>query len=849
MTRNQSGDDLAPGQKPEPTGHVPPNGRAKPGDGDSFRVNLDLLPEPALIFAIDGTILNVNAAAVKLLEATEGELAGKSVFSLEMLRPGQAREALAHLARGETARFEADLPTPQGHLKLELLGIPLLTPTGEIERVLGIGRDISAQRRAESEQALLASIVDASGDAIYSESADLTITSWNAAAERLFGLKADEIVGRSAALLVPLEHRGAMIEQLDASARAGEVERFETIRQRKDGGRIHVALTRAPIFDASHNVVGFSVTAHDISDRIRSEAELTAARDAALEAARAKSEFLANMSHEIRTPLNSVIGMTGLLLDTRLNPEQREFAHDVRESGEALLTLINEILDFSKLAAGKMALEEIDFELTTTVESAVDLVAEQALRKGLELTVSIDSEAPQGLRGDPGRLRQVLLNLIGNAIKFTASGEIAVQVSKLSDSQTETILRFEVRDTGIGIPQEKIHLLFQPFSQVDASTTRHFGGTGLGLSIARQLVERMGGTISVSSTPGSGSTFWFTAKFAKPVSVTKSASERFTSFANVKVLIVDDNANSLRILSSHASAWKMQVETADSANSALTLMRAAALEHPFEVVLSDVQMPEVDGIDLARMIKSDPALAATAVILVSSIGEADDFRSRLQGLELGGWLNKPASQSSLYDTLVRVLERKGAIEPAAQAANTAEASALSLEGKPKLAMERRLRVLLAEDNPINQKLANFQLKKLGADVDCVSNGREAVEAAMRRPYDAVLMDCQMPEMDGYEATKEIRRLEGSHRHTPIIALTAHALAGDRETCLAAGMDAYVSKPVKPEILEGILAEVIAPALPPAPVAGSTSSDSPVPSVAPISPTPPQSPSANPAKAA
>ena len=320
----------------------------------------------------------------------------------------------------------------------------------------------------------------------------------------------------------------------------------------------------------------------------------------------------------------------------------------------------------------------------------------------------------------------------------------------------------------------------------------------------------MGGTISVASTAGSGSTLWFTAKFAKPVNTTKPASERFASFANVKVLIVDDNANSLQILRRHASAWKMEVETADSAEAALKLMRAAAPEHPFEVALIDIKMPEVDGIELTRLIKLDPGLAATAVILVSSVGTAKDFRARLQGLEVGEWLSKPVPQSSLYNALVKVLVHGDEIEPHARAAS---AEALSAEPQRnanlKLSTEHKLRVLLAEDNPINQKLAKFQLKKLGADVDCVSNGREVVEAVMRRPYDAVLMDCQMPEMDGYEATKEIRRLEGSRRHTKIIALTAHALSGDRETCLAAGMDAYISKPVKPEILEEILAQMVA----------------------------------------
>jgi len=785
-------------------------------------------PDALLVSNSELTLTDVNGQTTRLTGYGREELVGIKLASI-FTEPEKAIEVVRRALDGGLVReAEASLLTKTAEEIPVSLNASMFKDGDDSTRGVIIGvRDISERKRAEKERSLLASIVDSSGDAIYSESTDRNVTSWNAAAEHLFGYGAAEIVGRNVALMVPLDRRAELLQDINLAAKSGQVERYETTRQRKDGSSVAVALTRAPIFDSSHKVVGFSVTAHDIGDRIRIEAELTAARDAALEAARAKSDFLANMSHEVRTPLNSVIGMTGLLLDTPLDPQQREFAHDVRESGEALLTLINEILDFSKLAAGKMVFEDIDFELTAALEGAVELIADQARLKGLELTVSIDSDAPQGLRGDPGRLRQVLLNLIGNAIKFTASGEVAIQVSKLSENPTQTILRFEVRDTGIGIPQEKIHLLFQPFSQVDPSTTRHFGGTGLGLSIARQLVERMGGTIAVSSTVGAGSTFWFTAKFAKPASVTKPASERFASFAEVRLLIVDDNENSLQILHTQASAWKMEVETADSADSALSLMRAAAREHPFEVALIDVKMPDVDGIELARIIKSDPILAATAVILISSVGSSNEFRARLKGVKIGGWLSKPVPQSSLYNAFVKVLVRRDDGEPNPQAVYAEHFSAEPSRNRElKLPAERKLRVLLAEDNPINRKLAKFQLKKLGVDVDCVSNGREAVEAAIRIPYDAVLMDCQMPEMDGYQATKEIRRLERAPRHTPIIALTAHALSGDRESCLVAGMDAYVSKPVKPEILERILAQAIAPASASPPVGNTAAVDSP-----------------------
>ena len=672
-------------------------------------------------------------------------------------------------------------------------------------------RDISERKRAEKERSLLASIVESSGNAIYSEASDLTITSWNPAAEKLFGYGASEVMGRSAALLAPIDSRGELLQHARSVRFSRKPENFETRRLRKDGRVIDVAITQSPVLDPSGAVLALSVTAQDISDRKRMEAELAQARDAAMEGARLKSEFLANMSHEIRTPLNSVIGMTGLLLDTELNPEQREFAHDVRESGNALLSLINDILDFSKIAAGKLVLEEVDFELGGAIEGALELVMEPARRKGLELTRRWTPDVPRYLRGDPGRLRQVLVNLVGNAIKFTAHGEVGVGVSKLSENPQEAILRFEVRDTGIGIAKEKQHLLFQAFTQVDASTTRHYGGTGLGLSIARELVQAMHGTIAVSSTPGAGSTFWFTAKVGKQVDPSKPASERFASLTGARVLIVDDNANSRLILERQLTAWGMLPRTAASAPEALATMRAAARGEAFQMALLDVMMPGMDGIELARCIKADPALAKMAVVFVSSVGSRSDFSVRLLGLDIGGWLMKPVPESSLYNTLVKALA-SGADTSADTAMAPREGSGAQPQSpavKLKLFAERKLKVLLAEDNPINQKVATLQLRKLGLEVDTVANGREAVEAISKQPYDLILMDCQMPEMDGNDATREIRRREGAGRKTTIVAMTAHALPGDREKCLAAGMDSYISKPVTMAALETTLAELFA----------------------------------------
>ena len=764
-------------------------------------------PDAMIVTNADLTLTDANGETVRLTGYTREELLGISLTAI-FADPERVTEVVQRaLAEGVVRDAESSLLTrAAATVPVSLNAAVLKNADGSVFGVILAVRDVTERKRADKERSLLAAIVDASGDAIYSEACDLKITSWNPAAERLFGYSAAEVVGRSAALLAPLEGRAEMLQQIAAIGRTGKVERFETVRKRKDGVCIDVAITRSPIFGRAGEITGFSVTVHDIRERKRIEAELTSARDAAVEAARATSEFLANMSHEIRTPLNSVIGMTGLLLDTPLTGEQREFANAVHESGEALLTLINEILDFSKLTARKMTLEQIDFELTPTVEHTVELIAEQARSKGLELTVAIDPEAPQHLCGDAGRLRQILLNLINNSIKFTSRGEIDLRISKLSENRDEALLRFEVRDTGIGIPEEKLHLLFQPFSQVDASTTRQFGGTGLGLSIARQLVELMGGTIAVSSTPGIGSTFWFTARLRKSRHAAAPAAERFPLLADTRLLIVDDNRNSLQIMRTVASGWKIDVETAESADSALALLHAAARQRPFNVVLTDLQMPETDGIELARRIKTDPMLAGTAVVIFSSVGTRADFRERLAGLTLEGWLTKPVPQSAMYNALVRAISH-GTDVAAGRLAGNASAGPphqLSLERL----VGRKVRILLAEDNPVNQKLAKFQLSKLHAEVDCVGNGREAVQAVTDVPYDAILMDCQMPEMDGYEATRRIRKLEGARRQTPIIALTAHALSGDREACLAAGMDAYISKPVKPETLMEILVQVI-----------------------------------------
>jgi len=610
-----------------------------------------------------------------------------------------------------------------------------------------------------------------------------------------------------------------------AKLNRGEYDSGVYRRVGKEGKEVWIQATYNPIVNGQgklYKVVKFAtdITSQKILEealKVR-ECELVEARDKAYEAVKIKAAFLATMSHEIRTPMNGVLGMTGILLDSNLDQDQRECAETVKHSAESLLTIINDILDFSKIESGKLEIEIIDFDLRVAVDELLDLLGAKAQDKGLELVGLIYASVPTAVKGDPGRVRQILLNLVDNAIKFTDQGEVVVQIVPDRETAEEIVLRVEVRDTGIGLTPKAQDRLFQPFSQADGSTTRKFGGTGLGLAISKQLVELMGGEIGVESSLGHGSCFWFTVRLEKQSQPTERDVETGYSLEGLRVCVVDENDTNRLLLTHYTTAWGMDCLNANNGSLALALLHdAVAHGQPCDLLIMDMHMPMMNGVELARQVKADPVLADTRLVMLTSMGQRGDA-ALVQEAGIAAYLTKPIHQYQLQDCLLMVM-------------NPSEMNTAQFVTKHTLleaAQRREGRLLVADDNMVNQKVAVRMLERLGYRVDVVANGLEAVEAVSRIPYHAVLMDCQMPEMDGYEATREIRRREAlsvrrdqndsdsSHisqvkghpsritPHLPVIAMTANAMQGDREKCLESGMDDFLSKPVKPEELEAVL---------------------------------------------
>jgi two-component system sensor histidine kinase/response regulator len=674
--------------------------------------------------------------------------------------------------------------------------------SGRAIRVVGVTVDLTDRLAAIEAQAAVErqlreateAVIEASSEAFIASDEHGVITGWNHQAETLLGWSHDEVVGRSIVdTITPPALRATRQADLDRFRSTGTgrllTRRSEVSMMHRSGREIPVELAVWPTCLGRETT--FNLFAHDITDRQRAQHELGIARDQAIEASRLKSAFLANMSHEIRTPMNGVIGMTELLLDTDLTGPQLQYAEVINSSGEALLTIIDQILDFSKIEAGKLELDNAEFEPHEMVTGVCEMLASPAYAKGIELPLFVTDDVPARAIGDAGRLRQVLVNLVGNAVKFTDTGEVAVTVCGAGDGMVE----FAVADTGPGIDQAQRESLFESFSQADASTTRRFGGTGLGLPISRQLVRLMGGEITVESQLGQGSTFRFTV--ALGAADAESNGERAPRTpSGLRVLVISGNATHRRIVGSYLDALDAEVAAATSGEGALGALGAAAGHAaPFQLIVLDDRLPDMSGTALATIVRSDPQLDGTAIMLLSSAGSPPPVTGALERCTN---ISKPIRRARLAEAIAQLIGDRPS--PSAKPAAAPQPAPMQAP------MQAPTRILLAEDNPVNRLVAIQMLTKRGHRVDAAQNGREALELLDAGSYDLVLMDCQMPEMDGYQATAEIRRraADRAGARVPVVALTANSMPGERETCLAAGMDDYLSKPFRRHQLDAIL---------------------------------------------
>jgi two-component system sensor histidine kinase/response regulator len=701
-------------------------------------------------------------------------------------------EEFKRAATAEQAQVEYRIRRPDGEVRWIWARTFLVnTETGTAKRLIGIAQDVTDRKQAEKMRAFLASIVESSDDSIIGTDLDGGILSWNEGAQKLFGYTAEETIGEHITLLFTAERRADYMNTLHKIRRQERIERFESVRVGKNGIPIDVSVILSPIKDNLGKLLGVSAIYRDITASKRADAELVKTKEAAEAANRAKSTFLATMSHEIRTPMNGILGMTELVLDSDLTPDQRDSLELVRLSAESLLAVINDILDFSKIEAGKMEFESIPFDLRESLGETMKTLGFRAHQKGLELVYDVRPDVPPAMLGDPGRLRQVLVNLVGNAIKFTQQGEILVSVERESETAETVCLHFSVRDTGVGIPAEKQEKIFEAFSQADGSMTRKYGGTGLGLTICGRLVEIMGGKIWVESQPGQGSTFHFTAQLGVQSVVSAPATPlQPAQLRNLPVLVVDDNSTNRRLLVEILTRWGMKPTAVEGGRAALMALEIAKdMGRPFPLILLDGQMPEIDGFALAQQIQDHPDLVRSTVMMLTSADQLGDA-TLCRKLGISAYLVKPVRQSELLDMICKSLQQV-----------PADRGEVLRTQKATRSVSCQARVLVAEDNAVNQTLARRLLEKRGYAVTVVGDGRAALAALDTAPFDVVLMDVQMPDMDGFEATAAIRQHEElSGRHIPIVAMTAHAIKGDRERCLAAGMDAYVSKPIRPEEL-------------------------------------------------
>lgn len=740
-----------------------------------WEATFDRIPDLLVLTDANGIILRCNRSTIDKLNTTYHKILGQPVYSF--FRDGK----MPLVKIDDRVGAEVQLIGLSDWFKLTSCQVPL---AGNDDSLLYIFQDITRQKFDENEilkqKEFFESLFQYNPVAVVILDMEEKISSINPAFEVLFGYAEGEVIGKK---LDPLVAPETLQEAADLTRTVldGGAVRGLASRQRKDGTKVDVEFAGVPVI-VEGKKQGILAIYYNVS-------ELVEAKRMAEQADRAKSEFLANMSHEIRTPMNGIMGMLELLLDTPLNSEQRDYVSTARDSAEALLGILNDVLDFSKIEAGQLTIDEIEYDLRSTVEGVAHTLVSRAENKGIELACLIDKDVPSRVLGDAGRLRQVLINLVGNAIKFTHEGEVVIRVMIQSKTEKTSTLRFLVSDTGIGIPLDRQKAVFERFIQADSSSTRKYGGTGLGLTISAQLTKMMGGDIGLESEPDKGSTFWFTVTVGSVKEGSIPILALPQDLINVPVLIVDDNFTNRTILEKMIKGFGCNAFAVASGKEALNILKSfTELNKPFQLVLLDMQMPEMDGEEVLSRIKSDPALHDTTVIILTSMGQRGDA-ARLEAMGCNGYLLKPVRQKELFGALLNILGRRNQTEEAKIKS--------SLITRHSLKEQQRgiTHILLAEDNPTNQKLAIRLLQKAGYPVDVASNGKEAIAAVQKKKYKLVLMDVQMPEMDGFEATRRIREISPEFANLPIVAMTAYAMSGDRERCLEAGMNDYLSKPL------------------------------------------------------
>jgi len=778
---------------------------------------IENLPIHVIRKDLHGRFTLASQSFCDLMKRSRDEIIGKTDFDLyppDLAEKYRADDLRVIQQREAFNAVECNQPPEGSTSYVQVIKMPITDAHDEVIAIQGIFWDVTERMQAEDQlrenEARKRAMFEAAMDCILILDQEGVIVEANPGALRTFGVKASELVGQPfSKLFAQPAQRDRYQTGLARYHGAGELgsmlgRRIEAELRRGDGEQFIAEMATQPI--PLQRSAGFAIFLRDITERKRYETALHKAKEAAEAANRAKSMFVANMSHEIRTPMNAIIGITDLLLDSHVTPQQQELLSLMQQSADALLEIISDILDFSKIEAGKMELDESDFELPERLGDVMKSMGVRAHAKGLELAFHVAPTTPTWVHGDPGRLRQVVFNLVGNAIKFTERGEIVFSVKPEYVDDDVMALRFSVSDTGIGIPPDRLDAVFEPFEQVDNSTTRRFGGTGLGLAISKRLVELMGGRIWAESKPGVGSVFHFTARFKLVTPPIPDEPPRLEQeLRELRALIVDDNHTNCTILEEILRSWGMRAVSVGGAHEAIELLRSATeARQPFNVLLIDGHMPDLDGFALVERLGREKLLAGCVIMMLTS-SDRHGTVARCEQLGLSAYLMKPVKQSELFDAIMLAFQPVHEMAPTCAAPCEQPAT-------------RMLKILLAEDSLVNQKLTTGLLKGSGHGLTIANNGREALALLGKEAFDLVLMDVSMPEMDGLEATTIIRARErASGRHTPIIAMTAHALQGDREACLAAGMDGYISKPIRAaklfETIETVLREVEATPVP------------------------------------